>query len=367
MIELSRDSSLHPPALSRHVFDRSIGMRAFSKRFLLHRPLDQHIRKVAHQLIARRNKEWTPTAASSIPKHIHQFWFSDDPLPDDLARSVRLVQQQHPEFQYTLWGYQEIQALLHELLGPQSLSLPQAILRDIAAAAVLWNDGGVAIDLEAECVHPITSLLTLGDCLIGFEPPLPKAQWKRRLFLSPSVLAARPHHPLIQAYLAEMIRRVQSGQEEHEMIDAQWVSEEALTGVVAKLGLEMGAPLLLGPTYFCPVSPSHIRHLKRVLDREVRRSSVQKILQALHITSIPAYSNVTRETIFVHMAGGRMSKEAHVYDPITGLERQGSQDGMTVDESSTLDQYPTLATATSRFEKESEAKEKVFETNEESW
>lgn len=321
MIARSHNSSPCDAALSRHAFDRSIGMRTFSKKFLLHRSLDRQLRQTAHRLINERKCEWTESSPSLIPQIIHQFWLSDEAIPDDLARATRLVQQQHPEFRYILWQYHDVKELLLTFLGPSHGSLPSAILRDIAAAVVLWNYGGVAVDLEAECVHPITSFLTLGDCLVGCEPPLSGAKWNRKLFVSPSVIAARSNHPIIQAYLAEMIRRIQSS-EDKTAVDHRWVSVEALTSVLSTVGPEHGKPLLLGPTYFCPVNPSHIRHLKKVLDREVRRNSLQKVLRTLHLVSVPPYSDVARETLFVHMTGGRMSKQFGP-GPLAGMKNAG--------------------------------------------
>ena len=304
----SQDPSLHPPALSRHEFDQTLGMKELSKSFVLHRSLDRKIRHTARQLIEKRKSEWSLTSPSSIPRIIHQVWLSVDPLPDDLARASRLVQQQHPGFRYILWRYSDVHKILHDLLGPSYTALPISLLRDVAAAAILWEHGGVVVDLEAECVHPITALLSLGDCLIGFEPPLPSPKWKRRLFLSSAVIAVRPSHPIIQSYLAEMIRRIQIS-ENNEKIDAQWVTQDALTSVLAKIGLKQGKPLLLGPSYFCPVNPNHIHHLQRVLNKEVHRNWLQKVFRTLHIASVPPYSDVSRETIFVHMTGGRMSKQ----------------------------------------------------------
>jgi hypothetical protein len=221
------------------------------------------------------------------------------------------VQQQHPDFRYVLWRPQEFTPLLQNLLGPNVASLFPEVVRDIVAATVLLQYGGIVVDLEAECVHPMSSLLTLGDCIIGFEPPLARARGHRRLFLSSAVIAATPSHPLIQSYLCELLARVKSSAP-LDTIDPHWITQDALTTVASQICPGQGRPLFLGPAFFCPVSPPHIHHLKRALDFQIRRNTLQKILKTLRLTSTPLYSDISRETIFVHMSGGRMEK--HFFD-----------------------------------------------------
>ena len=307
IVQIYQDPSLHPQALSKHAFDRSLGIKEFGRAFILHRSSDRQIRRVARQLIEKRQSEWKQGTPSSIPLIIHQFWLSDDPLPDDFARAARLVQQLHPGYRYILWHLRDVKDLLQDLVGPAYATLPSIVLRDIAAAAVLWQYGGVRVDLESECVHPITTILPLGDCLIGFEPPLAKTKRNRRLFLSPSIIASIPSHPIIQSYLAEMVHRVKICTEK-DKVDLQWLTQDSLTTVVARISPEQGRPLLLAPSFFCPVSPAHIHHLKRVLNCEVRRNFFQKVLQTLHLASAPPFSDISRETLFVHMSGGKISK-----------------------------------------------------------
>ena len=303
----SHDPSLHPPALSKHNLDKSLGIKELGRKFVLHRSADRQLRRLARQFIDKRSSEWKGVPSSSIPQTIHQFWLSDDPLPDDLARAARLIQQQHPGFKYTLWHLKDVRGILEEVLGPNLKAYPSVILRDIAAAAVLWQNGGIVVDLEAECVHSLSSLLPLGDCLIGFEPPLAKTKRRRRLLLSPSVILARPSHPIIASYLAEMVRRAKASTTK-KSFDPQWITQDSLTAVAAKASIEQDRPLLLSPSYFCPVCPAHINRLKRRLNCEDRRNSFLKALRTLHITAAPPFSDLSRETIFVHMTGGREAK-----------------------------------------------------------
>lgn len=301
-----------PPALEKRNFDQSIGIEKLGNQFILHRTSDQDLRLVAHQLINQRRNEWSTKPSESIPRILHQVWTSKDPLPDTYARASHLLQQQHPNYRYMIWRPQEYEPLLEDLIGPQYDALPLPVIRDIVAAIVLYQHGGTAVDLDAECVQPITPLLSLGDCLIGFDPPFPHTKNGRRLFLSPAVLSAVPAHPLIKSYLAELIQRanqyLQNGAG-----TIHWLTVDALTETVAQQNDERQRLLLLGPSYFCPVNRTHIKHLEKVLEGEEKRSMIKKIFQTLHIISSPPYSDIARETVFVHMAGGRRREKAELY------------------------------------------------------
>jgi mannosyltransferase OCH1-like enzyme len=298
------DPIMRPPALSKDAFDRSIGIESLGKKFVLHRVLDRKIRTKAREFISQRKSEFVPGKASSIPHIIHQIWTSEDPLPDQFAAAARLVQQQHPDFTYVLWKPKEYEPILQEIVGPSYESIPLPIQRDLAAAAVLWRLGGIVVDVQAECVQPATHLLSLGDCLLGFDPPQASAKHGRRLFLSPAVMAATPSHPLMMAYLAEMLRRIKN----NEAYDIEWISRDALTTVASKTSIN-DRVLFLGPTYFCPINRKHIRHFREILEGERKRSMIKKALHSLHLISIPPYSDIARETVFVHMEGGREKEQ----------------------------------------------------------
>lgn len=320
---LRTDPLRSPPALSKSAFDGSIGIDCLGGEFVLHRPFDQEIRKKAHLLIDQRKKEWAANPHSSIPQIIHQVWTSEGPLPDQFAAASRLLKQQHPGFTYVLWTPKEYRPILQELVGPEYSSLPLAVQRDLVVAAVLWQQGGLAADLEAECVQPITSLLSLGDCLLSFDPPRAKPKHSRRLFLSPAIIASAPSHPMMKAYLAEMLRRVKETPP-GEKLKIEWITQDALTTVATQFP-DTGRILFLGPTYFCPVNRDHIRHFRKILEGEEKRSMVKKVLHSLHLVSIAPYSDIARETVFVHMEGGRekIRKFGDPYEALSGDAKKG--------------------------------------------
>jgi mannosyltransferase OCH1-like enzyme len=304
----NRQATTHPLALSKEAFDSSIGVDRFGKEFVFEKPLDLEMGQIAYSLIEMRSKEWHEGSLPLIPFEIHQIWVGEGPLPDDLARGAQSVRLFHKNAPYTLWTAKEYEPLLKKALGSASDSLPKELVRDIVAALILLQKGGVVIDLEAECVQPITPLLSLGDCIIGFEPPSRCAHFKRRLLLSSSVIAAVPAHPLIREWLKTMIHRAQFMTAMKQKKFSLWATQEALTTTMACLAKEYGRTLLVGPTYFCPVAPSYIREFQGILDGTQHHSTTKKVLQSLHVLETLPYSDVALETVCIHMKGGRQGK-----------------------------------------------------------
>jgi hypothetical protein len=289
-----------PRFLSKHAFDISCGIPTLGHKFVVHRSLDRKMRNLAHALIDSRK---TQTLPKQTPPHIiHQIWTSQNEIPDALVRASHSIQQSNPDYGYALWRPAAYEPLLDATHGTKWRQLPNAIIRDLAAAAILEQHGGIVLDIEMECVGSFSSLLSHADCVIGFEPPRKKTCYKRKLFLSPACIAATPHHPIIQAWEKEMWDRSQR----NETLDPLWVTQEALCCAVANTKAEN--LLLVGPTYFCPISPQHIEEFHNILDRTVRRSMVKKIAQTLHLASVPIYSTIAQETLCVHMLGGRLAK-----------------------------------------------------------
>jgi len=301
------NSNTPPVALSKRIFANSLRIRTLGKRFMLHRKGDRLLYATARKLIDHRLRAWKKNSLSSIPKTIHQIWPYDAPIPDHLALSTMMTKNNHTNFSYTLWTPQMYEEPLTCLLGEEWKTLPPQIIRDLAAATILWRYGGVVVDVETACVQTLSSVLSLGDCIIGFEPPLKNRSYQRRLVLSPSVIAAAPTHPLIQSWLTEMIGRIKGGTKQQKE-KYPWICQDSLNFVATRPRQNLKNTLFVGPTYFCPVCPSHIHKFKQKLDGIRKFHHVRRILHALHIIDIPPFTQIARETLGVHMSGGRQAR-----------------------------------------------------------
>jgi hypothetical protein len=290
--------------LSKKDFDKSCGVSALGRHFVFHRRFDKDLRKLALELIEKRSHELSLGVQSRIPHRIHQIWTKDEELPDELVLASRSIELHHPGFLHTVWRPKDYASLLTSAFGADWTSLPQNVVRDLAAAVILFEHGGIVVDLESEMLAPITPLLSLGDCIVGLEPPLSSPCYRHRLFVSPSVIAAAPSSPIILGWLIEMARRVSRKDK-----PATWITQDSLSQVVARLGKEEGRVLIVGPTVFCPVRPEEAKKFILRLEGRVRRSMIDKILETVHLRAIPLFSRVARETICVHLRGGRLAEK----------------------------------------------------------
>ena len=297
-----------PLALHRSEFERSLGISTLGETFLFQLPADQQLRTIAKNLIECRKKEWNEHKQTNIPRVFHQVWPFEERLPDNFVRTSDLLMSQHPSFVYKLWNRKDCEPFLTEKFGEEWKRLPPYIVRDIAMGLILQHEGGIAVDLECECVSPINELMCLADCIIGFDPPLARPRFQRRLFISSALIASVPNHRLINLWLEKMMLRAHLFLEDGQ-IDPLFVTQESLTSCIEAVECTKENMLLLGPTYFSPINPSHIKRARMQWDGLLKRSCFEKILQKLHLDGSLPFSTIDQTSLFIHMHGGRQSRK----------------------------------------------------------
>ena len=301
-----REQILAP--LHRYELDRSCGVFLLGESFVFELPADQHMRLIARKLIEKRKKEFTPHEGFSIPKTLHQIWPFEENLPDDFARTSLLLREQHPSFSHKIWRPSDFAPLLTATFGEDWEKLPPHLIRDLVAAAVLLQEGGVVVDFESECVQPIDTLLSLADCIVGFEPPLVRPRFQRRMFLSSALIASVPRHHFINTWFQKMAFRAKLFLQDPSL-DPLFISQESLTSSVDADEKNQDRLLLVGPTYFAPINPAHITKAREQWDGLRKRSLSEKILQTLHLRMPVPFSSIDEATVCIHMHGGRQSRK----------------------------------------------------------
>ena len=119
-----------------------------------------------------------PVPGQPVPKIIWQTWHSL-PLPPGMERAVRALKAAHPDFTYMLMDetmcYDYIYARFpHDVALAFQTLRPGAYKADLWRLCVLYNDGGVYLDIKYKCVPPFS-----------FHALLDKAQFVRdRVVLS---------------------------------------------------------------------------------------------------------------------------------------------------------------------------------------
>ncbi len=110
---------------------------------------------------------------NKIPKIIHQTW-KDTNIPSHLSPLIDTWKENHPDWEYMLWT-DDINRTFMEKYHPDFVSVyenyPHNIQRvDAVRYFILYEFGGVFIDMDFECIANIESLLNDYRCVLGLEP-----------------------------------------------------------------------------------------------------------------------------------------------------------------------------------------------------
>lgn len=139
-----------------------------------------------------------------IPQTIHQMWIGT-PLPAHLAGYVETWKRHHPEWQFRWWDQDTIRPLLNQDLWDRAAEIspgtPEQFRSDVARYEILYQLGGVWVDVDFECLRPIDELCDV-EAFLAWEMP---GRW-----LNQAIFGAVPGHPLLAdliACLPDSVRR----------------------------------------------------------------------------------------------------------------------------------------------------------------
>lgn len=135
----------------------------------------------------------------SVPKIIHYCWFGDEPLSENALRAIESWKKYAPRF--------EIRCCDESVLDLEGISWTRdaykakkyAFVADYARFRMIYDYGGVYMDLGSELVRDITELVETSS-------PFSALEERTKTVNSGLVLAAPPHESLI----AEMLARYES-------------------------------------------------------------------------------------------------------------------------------------------------------------
>lgn len=98
-------------------------------------------------------------ALSLIPKKIHHVWIGGG-LPKIYQRFIDSWKHYHPDWEFRLWGDKDANVLLKGNRAYET-SINNGMKSDLLRYQVLYNEGGVYIDTDFECLKPIDDLMYL--------------------------------------------------------------------------------------------------------------------------------------------------------------------------------------------------------------
>lgn len=130
----------------------------------------------------------------TIPRTIHQVWIGPHPEPIEWTRTWRAA---HPGWEYRLWREQDLDrlGLTHQrLYDGYTADRRWCGAVNIARVEILLRHGGVYIDADIECLHPLDDAPFLRGGM--FVSRTPNAEGR----ITNAVMGCAPGHPAIAAY-----------------------------------------------------------------------------------------------------------------------------------------------------------------------
>lgn len=98
-----------------------------------------------------------------IPKVIHQIWLGSE-VPDTFLKFSQSWQKMHPDWEYIIWSDKDFGWLYNQDLFNNGVKYvkPDGLYQfqsDLARYEILYNYGGVYIDMDTEPLKPIDELM----------------------------------------------------------------------------------------------------------------------------------------------------------------------------------------------------------------
>ena len=133
--------------------------------------------------------EKTPYHETSlIPKKIHQIWIGGE-VPEKFKALMQTWKEKHPDWEYRLWTDKDI--------GGFAFEEPEAFFRaenlgaksDIWRYEILYQEGGVYVDIDFECIKPLDILVhhhSFFAGIGGFD------------YINNAVIGSKPLHPILK-------------------------------------------------------------------------------------------------------------------------------------------------------------------------
>ncbi|MET7617866.1 glycosyltransferase [Streptomyces sp. NPDC005408] len=196
-------------------------------------------------------------AHSGIPALIHQTW-KDTDVPPEWQKWADSWRTHHPGWGYRLWSDADNRAFLQEHYPwflPVYDGYPEAIMRaDAIRYFLLDHFGGLYVDLDFECLNPVTGILDGHELVLGCEPDahtrllLARQRGFDRI-VGNAFIASRPGHP----FWAHVHRQLVAA---HKLPSALDVTGPFFLTRAIDSAPEPGSITVLGPEILYPkVSP----------------------------------------------------------------------------------------------------------------
>lgn len=133
-----------------------------------------------------------------IPKIIHQIWIGTK-LPDEFKQYVESWRMYHPDWEYKLWTQDDIPHLTLRNRECIEQSRNPGEISDLLRYEILYQYGGVYLDVDFECLRSLDSLHYLYDFYIGIQP-----LDSDLVQLGIGIIGSIPGHPILNGCIEQI-------------------------------------------------------------------------------------------------------------------------------------------------------------------
>ena len=103
-----------------------------------------------------------------IPKKIHYCWFGRNPLNKTAIKCIESWKKYNPDFEIHEWNEDNYDVYKISYSSQAYHAKKYAFVSDFARFDILFNEGGIYLDVDVELLKPLDPLLE-NDAYIGFE------------------------------------------------------------------------------------------------------------------------------------------------------------------------------------------------------
>lgn len=132
-----------------------------------------------------------------IPKTIHYFWFSGEPLSELAEKCISSWKKYCPDYEIREWNAENFDYAQCDYAKEAYAAKKWAFLTDYARLYVLYNYGGIYLDADVELLKSLDDVL-INDAGIGFET---------KYFLGPHFMYAKKGNAYINYLLTSYLSR----------------------------------------------------------------------------------------------------------------------------------------------------------------
>lgn len=103
------------------------------------------------------------------PKIIHYIWLGGNPLPKIAEKCIESWKKFCPDYEIKKWDETNLDINKYQFAKDAYEAKKFAFVSDVCRTEILYNEGGIYLDIDVELIKPIDDIISNCDCVMGFE------------------------------------------------------------------------------------------------------------------------------------------------------------------------------------------------------